>query len=141
MRNNPTSLVTQVADEVSTLGGKIADSVDQTKEKVTDLGRRAVEKIDENRVAAAGRLEMAASSLHSGADSILSGGEKASGVAHSAADKLGSTAEYVRENNVNRMISDVGSMIKNNPGPALVAATVIGFLAGRASRSNHQSNG
>jgi hypothetical protein len=34
------------------------------------------------------------------------------------------------------MMADVQALVKNNPGYSLLAAAVIGFLAGRAFRSN-----
>ena len=42
------------------------------------------------------------------------------------------TADYVREHDVDRMLKDLETLVKNNPGPALVAAAFVGFLAGRA---------
>jgi ElaB/YqjD/DUF883 family membrane-anchored ribosome-binding protein len=105
------------------------------KDKVSDLGRTAADTIDENRGAAASGLEKAASALHENAGS-LPGGEKVSSLAHAAAEKLSSTAGYVREHDVNRMMADVETLVKNNPGPSLLAAAAIGFLVGRAFSSN-----
>ena len=55
-----------------------------------------------------------------------------SGLAHSAADKLTSTADYVRQNDLKDMLTDVEQLVKKNPGPSLVAAAFVGFLVGRA---------
>jgi hypothetical protein len=118
-----------------TLGQKISDTSSQLKDKVSDLGRTAADKVDENRGAAASGLDKAASALHENADS-LPGGEKVTGLAHSAADKLTTTADYVREHDVNRMMSDVGTLVKNNPGPSLLIAAVAGFLIARAFSNN-----
>ena len=57
-------------------------------------------------------------------------------VAHSAAEKLESTAGYIREHDVRAMLSDVGDMVKRNPGPSLLIAVAIGFLIGRAFRED-----
>ena len=57
-------------------------------------------------------------------------------LAHATADKLTSTASYVRDHDVNQMMADVETLVKNNPGPSLLAAAVIGFLVGRAFSSN-----
>ena len=57
-------------------------------------------------------------------------------MAHATAEKLSSTAGYVREHDVNTMMADVETLVKNNPGPSLLAAAVIGFLVGHAFRSN-----
>jgi ElaB/YqjD/DUF883 family membrane-anchored ribosome-binding protein len=124
-----------LADQPSTVGEKVSDAAGQVKHKVSDLGRTAADKIDENRGAAAGGLEKAASALHEKADS-LPGGEKVSSLAHATAEKLSSTADYVREHDVNRMMADVETVVKNNPGRSLLVAAVIGFLVGRAFTSN-----
>jgi ElaB/YqjD/DUF883 family membrane-anchored ribosome-binding protein len=135
MSTKAISLKKPIADEPSTVGEKVSEAAGQVKQKVSDLGRTAADKIDENRSAAAGGLEKAASALHEKADS-LPGGEKVSGLAHGTAEKLSSTADYVREHDVNRMMADVETVVKNNPGRSLLAAAVIGFLVGRAFTSN-----
>jgi ElaB/YqjD/DUF883 family membrane-anchored ribosome-binding protein len=53
-------------------------------------------------------------------------------LAHTAADRLNTTADYVRRNDVNRMMADVETLVKNNPGPSLLIAAAFGFLVGRA---------
>ena len=85
--------------------------------------------------AAAGKLDKAASALHEKAES-LPGGEKVSSLAHATAEKLSSTADYVREHDVKRMMADVETLVKNNPGPSLLAAVAVGFLVARAFSSN-----
>jgi ElaB/YqjD/DUF883 family membrane-anchored ribosome-binding protein len=108
---------------------KVTEAASQMKDKVSDLGRTAAKKIDENREGAATGLENAATTLHQKADSVA-------GLAHSTADRLSSTADYVRQHDVKSMTADVEQMVKNNPGPSLVAAAVVGFLLGRAFSNN-----
>ena len=140
MPNNSTALMEDLmhhaADESSTLGEKVSDAAGQVKDKVSEFGRTAANKIDEGRDAAAGGLKKAASALHENAES-LPGGEKVSTLAHATAEKLSSTADYVREHDLNRMMGDVETLVKNNPGPSIIAAGVVGFLLGRAFTSNH----
>ena len=90
--------------------------------------------LTDNRGNVAGGLETAAPTLHEKADSIP-GGENVTRLAHSAADKLTSTADYVREHDVNSMMADLEDMVKRNPGPALVVSAVLGFLVARAFSS------
>ena len=123
------------ADEPSTLGGKLSDRATQLKHKVSEYGRKAADKIDENMDSVASGLDKAAATLHGRAEN-LPGVEKVSGLTHAAADKLSATAGYVREHDTNRMMADVTTLVKNNPGPSLLAAGVIGFLVGRAFRSS-----
>jgi hypothetical protein len=131
-----TTFPDRIADETSTLGDKISDTATQMKQKASDLGHMAADKIDDNREAAATGLDKVASVIHEKADG-LPGGEKVTSLAHATADKVSSTADYVRQNNVSRMMADVETMVKNNPGPALLVAVGLGFLVARAfSRSD-----
>jgi hypothetical protein len=102
----------------------------RAKTEAPGMARAAVDKIDENRAGAAGGIESAASTLHQKADN-LPGGESVKGAAHAAADASNSTADYVRENGVKSMLADVQKIVKNNPGPALLTAAVLGFLVAR----------
>jgi len=134
MSSRAISLRTTGEDQTSTVS-EVSDAAVQVKDKVSTLGRTAADKIDENRDAAAGGLDKAASTLHEKADG-LPGGERVSSFAHATADKLSSTADYVREHDVNRMMDDVVTVVKNNPGASLLAAAIIGFFVGRAFTSN-----
>ena len=120
----------------ASLGDKISDTATQVKQKASDLGQMAADKIDNNRDAAATGLDKAASTLHEKAES-LPGGEKVTSLAHATADKLSTTADYVRTHDVNRMMGDVETLVKNNPGPALLVAAAIGFLVARAFSSSN----
>jgi ElaB/YqjD/DUF883 family membrane-anchored ribosome-binding protein len=122
-------------DRTPTVSEKLSDTANQVKGKVSDLGRTAADKVDENRDEAATGLEKAASSLHEKAES-LPGGEKVANIAHATADKLSSTAEYVREHDVKQMMGDIETLVKNNPGPSLLIAAVFGFLVARAFSNN-----
>jgi hypothetical protein len=120
-----------VRDSVAaTVGDDLADRVTQIKEKASDLARSAADKIEERRSTVAAGLDTAASALHDNADRLPGG--RVSDVAHGAADRLSTTADYVRANDVNRMGKDVVARIKSHPGPALLVAGVFGFLVGRA---------
>jgi ElaB/YqjD/DUF883 family membrane-anchored ribosome-binding protein len=119
------------AENTPNMVGQVTEVASEVKRKVSDLGRSAVDKVEENRQAAASGLESAAATLHENAES-LPGGDKVTGMAHATANKLNATADYVREHDVNNMMSDLEQVVKNNPGPALLAAAVVGFLIGRA---------
>lgn len=109
----------------ATVGHKVSDVAGQVKDRVAEFGRATADKINENRDTAASGLDKAAAALHGSAEGV-------SHLAHATADKLSNTADYVRGHDVNKMMSDVGKLVKNNPVPSLLAAAVIGFLVGRA---------
>jgi hypothetical protein len=113
------------------LGASLSGAAARAKEKASDLGQTATDTIDSHRGTAASGLDTAASAIHARADQ-LPGGESVTGLAHSAADSLASTADYVRKNDVKDMLADVEQIVKKNPGPSLLAAVVVGFLVGRA---------
>ena len=95
------------------------------KSKVQDVGARAAQRADQARVGAAAGLESVASTLHEKSERVASAG-------HSAADAVAYGAEYLRDNDVQTMMSDLMEVIRRNPGPALVGAAALGFILGRA---------
>jgi hypothetical protein len=123
------------ADKASKLGDDVAQRAAQIKERVSDIARGTADAVDERRSTAADGIETAASTLRDKAGS-LPGGETVNRAASAAADRLTTTADYVRTHDVTRMLSDVGLVVKNNPGLALLAAAAFGFVVGRATRND-----
>jgi ElaB/YqjD/DUF883 family membrane-anchored ribosome-binding protein len=89
--------------------------------------RKTVDKLDDSRETAAGALDATASTLHTRGDQI-------SGAAHSAANKIHTNANYVRQTNVQGMVDDFEVTLKRYPAQTLAAAAFLGFLVGRAFR-------
>jgi hypothetical protein len=126
------------------VGEDTAQSVESTidevtgsiKEKGSELGRRAVASIDERRVNVADGLEGAARGLHNKADSIAGGGERVSKVTHEVADKVENASRYIRDKDAKDMLADVESMVRKHPTRSLLAVLAVGYLAGRALRSD-----
>jgi hypothetical protein len=115
----------ELQDTTTEVKNKFAETANKAKEKVGEVGRNVQEKFDETRVPAADKLQTAASALHERADS-LPGGETVTGLAHSAADKMQQTAEYVRSHNAENMMADVEVFVRTDlsgatelPGPPL----------------------
>jgi hypothetical protein len=100
----------------------VARNFEQAASKIARTAGRTAEQA-RNRTAAG--LESAAKSVHSGVDRMATAG-------HGAGDALASSARYVREHDVRDMTDDVMSMVRNNPGVALLGAAALGFLIGRA---------
>lgn len=122
-------------DTAQNVKDKVTDAASTAKQRVSETARQATDKIDEKRGPAADALESAASTIHEKAED-LPGGETVRSVAHSAAERLESTAGYIRGHDVRSMMSDVEEIVKRNPGPALLIAVGIGFLIGRAFRED-----
>lgn len=124
-----------LSDTAQSVKEKLTDAASTAKQKVSEAGRQATDKIDEKRGPAADALQSAASTLHEKAED-LPGGETVKSVAHATAQKLESTAGYIREHDVRAMLSDVEEIVKRNPGPSLLIAVAVGFLIGRAFRED-----
>ena len=101
-----------------------------SKGKAAEMGQKVADTIDENRGTAASGLESAAGAIRDRADT-LPGGEKVANAAHATADAVGVAADYVRDNDVKAMLTDVQKLVKNNPGVALLTAAALGFLIAR----------
>lgn len=106
---------------------RIADEVRRATGAVADLGRQAVAGVDAKRRPVAATLEHTASALHHQTD-------RAARVAHTTADRLRATANYVRGNDLNAMAKDVANVVRRHPGQALVAAAVAGFVLAQVVR-------
>jgi len=112
----------------------VADAAARAQDQAVRYGRRAADAVDAGRESAASTLESAAAGIRSRADS-LPGGRQVGRFAHQTADKLGATAQYLREHEVRDITSKIESFIKAHPAQALFGAAVVGFLAGRSMRS------
>jgi ElaB/YqjD/DUF883 family membrane-anchored ribosome-binding protein len=117
-----------MADTAAAFGQDLAE---RASGAMSDVARTATKKVDEGRSMAADRLESAASTVHERADD-LPGGQRVKEFANAAADRLSTTADYMRTHDAKRMMEDVETMVKNNPGPALLFAAAFGFMLGRA---------
>ena len=130
MASNSNSLGDRVMGDVAATGDALAERAADAKSKLSDFARTTAAAVDDNRSVAADGLDTAASSLHAKAEA-LPGGEAVTGFAHAAADRLSTTADYVRDHDVNRMMTDVKTLVTRNPGPSLFVAAAVGFLVGR----------
>lgn len=128
---------TQLGDEAAEMARKakesLSDAAKTVKDKTQEFGRDAMNKIEENRMSAAGALHNAASSMHQKADKLPNGPD----LAHSAADRVEAVASYLQGHDTKQMMADVETIVRRNPGPSLLVAGVLGFLVGRAFRSNN----
>lgn len=102
------------------------------KGKASGVGAEAADTMDRARAATAGGIDSAASALHEGAEALASGGSRVRSGAHKAADALVTSAEYIRGHDMGDMVDDLMTVVRKNPGPALLGAAALGYLVGRA---------
>jgi ElaB/YqjD/DUF883 family membrane-anchored ribosome-binding protein len=132
-RNTPVDR--SVADKTASFGKELADRASEVKDSVSDMALTATTKVDEGRSMAADRLDGVASAVQERV-SELPGGQRVKEFASAAADRLSTTADYMRTHDAKRMMADVETVVKNNPGPALLVAAVFGFVLGRSLTRN-----
>ena len=131
MASRTTSTDNPITDKAASFGQELADRASEAKDSLSDMARTATKKVDESRSTAADGLESAASTVYERA-ADLPGGRRVKEFASAAADRLSTTADYVRTHDTRRMMADVETVVKNNPGPALLIAAAFGFVLGRA---------
>lgn len=106
------------------------EGVAQATSVASEFGQRATAAIDDKRESAAQVMDSAASTLRGKAET-LPGGEKVTRAAHSAADAIETGADYVRDQDVRAILSDVKQIVKRHPGATLIVAAALGFLLAR----------
>jgi ElaB/YqjD/DUF883 family membrane-anchored ribosome-binding protein len=121
-----------MSEDTAKVGDKIADTASQIKERASEFGRSAAQKIDESRSSTAATLKNTADSLRSGAQSS---GQTITDVANKTAEKIETTANYIRDHDVRGMLADIEQLVRRTPTPALIGALGLGFLLGSALRS------
>ena len=131
MPNKTRSAGNPSGDDADTLANDLSQRARNTAASMANATNNAAEAIDDSRSTAADGLDAAASALHDRVDD-LPGGETVRSAARATADRLSTGADYVRSHNAKRMMADVETFVKSNPGPALAVAAVFGFLLGRA---------
>jgi ElaB/YqjD/DUF883 family membrane-anchored ribosome-binding protein len=120
-----------LANAADSVGHQVADATRDVRASVSDMARAAGARVESGRIATADRLDNAASTIRDRADRVP-GAPRVQEFAHAAANRLGSTADYLRHSDTTRMKSDVEAIVKDNPGPAMLVAAMFGFLLGRA---------
>ena len=113
---------------------KVSDMASHAKTTAADWGRSATTAVDRNMKSAAGALESTASALR---ERVPATG-KVNEIATATADKIETTARYLREHDTRDMVAGVESLVRRNPGASLGAALAVGFLIGTAMRKDNR---
>lgn len=126
------------ADQAKEKAGQAADQAKekagQAREKVGAMASTATTAVDERRGQASEAMDTAAVQLRERGES-MPGGERTTEMASMAADKVEATSQYVREHDVQDMMSDLEILVRKHPTQSLVVAAAAGFMVGRMLRS------
>jgi ElaB/YqjD/DUF883 family membrane-anchored ribosome-binding protein len=131
MPNKTRSVGNPTASDANSSARDLSQRARDAAASMTEAADEAAAAIDDSRSTAAEGLDTAASALHDGAED-LPGGETVRDFARATADRLSSSADYVRSHDAKRVMADVATFVKSNPGAALAVAAAFGFLLGRA---------
>ena len=113
---------------------KVTDMASQAKNTAADWGRNAATAVDRNLQSAAGALENTASALR---ERVPATG-KVNEIATATADKIETTARYLRDHDTSDMVAGAETLVRRNPGASLAAALAVGFLIGTAMRKDKE---
>jgi ElaB/YqjD/DUF883 family membrane-anchored ribosome-binding protein len=102
----------------------VANATSEAKDLAVDLGRRASEQFDAGRRPIADTLNRTASAIHRQVDS-------AANALHRTADKLESTAQYVKENDLEAMMKKAQKLAKRHPGASLAIGVAVGIVVAK----------
>jgi len=129
----PSGSGTNLGDSGNTgIKDKVTGMASQAKNTAADWGRSAATAVDKNLQSAAGALETTASALR---DRVPATG-KVNEIATATADKIESTARYLRDHDTRDMVAGAETLVRRNPGASLCAALAVGFLIGTAMRKD-----
>lgn len=123
----------QMKDKAADVKDKAADAAGTAKDKASEMTHKATDKVDERRGQTAETMDTAAAQLRERGES-LPGGERTTEMASMAADKVEATSTYIRDHDVDDMMTDLETFVRSHPTQSLVAAGVAGFLVGRMLR-------
>jgi ElaB/YqjD/DUF883 family membrane-anchored ribosome-binding protein len=106
---------------------RLSGATTQVRDKASEFGRTAKESIDRNMHSAAGAFESAASAIRR---RMPQSEGRMSGMASTTANKLDSTARYMRDHNSGDLYRDFENWARRSPGAAIGTAAGLGFLLG-----------
>jgi hypothetical protein len=126
-QHRPSETWEDILTTLETMTAKASELATEAKASMAELGRSAGRRMDEARDETGG-------TLHSAASSVRRGSEAIEDLAAGAADRLDATASYVEDHDLRGALIDLRKFGRRHLTASLVAAAVIGFLAGSAYR-------
>jgi ElaB/YqjD/DUF883 family membrane-anchored ribosome-binding protein len=106
--------------------------IDTASSKASELGDRATEQADAGMEKAASGMDSLAGTLRDRGQSMEEG--QLQSAAMTAADKLESGAEKLRQTDTEQLIAQLETMVRQKPVQSLVIAAAAGYLFSKALR-------
>lgn len=112
---------------------RAGQATNEVRAKAGEMAHTATDAVDQRRGQASDAMDTTAAQLRERGES-LPGGERTTEMAAMAADKMEATSSYIREHDVQDMMSDLETFVRQHPTQSLIAAAAAGFLVGRMLR-------
>jgi ElaB/YqjD/DUF883 family membrane-anchored ribosome-binding protein len=123
-----------IAEQISSkIIDDLKDKAQDVGEKWEDAGRHVSERIDGQREKAVKSLEKASETLHhqvNGSAGVIAK------VVRTAAEKLQTSADYIRESDLNAMFDDIQGAVRKYPVQSIGVALVAGYFVGKVFSGN-----
>jgi len=127
-----TSTMDQAKDTVQSVQEKTDKVIESASSKASELGDRATQQSDAGMEKAASGMDSLAGTLRDRGQSMGEG--QLQSAAMTAADKLQSGAEMLRQTDTEELIAQLENMIRQKPVESLIIAAAAGYLFSRALR-------
>jgi hypothetical protein len=135
----------QVADQAREKVGEAADQAKETAQNVASQAQNKVrEQVDQRTTEAGERVGSSADDIRSvGQELRNQGKEGPANVAEQVADRIDRAADYLRDSDADRILSDVEDFGRRQPWAVLAGGLVVGLAAARflkaSSRERYSS--
>lgn len=123
------SATDRIAEKAEQVKDKAAEKVEQVKDKASEVSHEAAARVDSAMTSTGDKLTDAARKLRETAPSGQVGD-----VAQGAARALERSGEYLRNNDVVGVRSDLETLVRDHPIQALAIGFGIGFMVARSMR-------
>ena len=118
---------------------KLDQIAHEAREQLEQVGRQVAAGVDRGREAAARGMEQSAAALSTAAVELpQKTGRLADGMQRTA-ERIGTGARYLREHDVDRMLSDARETVRTHPGGSLALAAIAGLFVGLLLTRDHDA--
>jgi ElaB/YqjD/DUF883 family membrane-anchored ribosome-binding protein len=107
--------------------------------RLEQVGRQVAADVDRGREAAVRGMEQSAAALSAAAGELPQKTERLADGMQRTAERIGTGARYLREHDVDRMLSDARETVRTHPGGSLALAAIAGFFVGLLLTRDHDA--
>jgi len=128
------SVMDQAEGAAGTVQEKAGQALDTAKEKMSQVTDQATTKVDAGMDKAAGGLETIAETIRDKGQAIGGEGGGVQSAVGTAADKLDSAAQYLRDKDTDQLMTELEGLVRRKPVESMVVAAAVGFVLSKVLR-------